>query len=448
MPAPARYASDDADVSLLAQPLHFEFSGRSAPNRFLKSAMTEKISSWDNTDLSKRGIPTRELANLYRRWGEADIGLVLSGNIIIDAENLEDVGNAIIPRDAPFSGERFEAFKAVGSAGTKHGNLLIGQVSHAGRQVADSIQKHPISASDIQLQGEMMGKTFAKPRAATQEDIDNVVEGFTHAAEYLEKAGWDGIELHGAHGYLLSQFLSPTTNLRTDKYGGSLENRAQIIVEIAQKIRQRTKPNFILGIKLNSVEFQDKGLQAEEARTVASILEKNAFDFIELSGGTYEHMAFKYTKESTLKREAFFAEFADLIAPVLTKTKVYLTGGFKTVGGMVAALQSVQGVGLARAFAQEPRLAKDILQGKVKAAIEPAYSPDDFASSFGAADLHIKQISRDQEPLDVSTEANLKILHETQGKWFQSLSGPDGDKQYGMINLLNATPMPYGPQVA
>ena len=115
--------------------------------------------------------------------------------------------------------------------------------------------------------------------------------------------------------------MSPTTNQRTDKYGGSLENRARLIVEIAHETRKRTSSNFILGIKLNSVEFQDKGFNPEEAKELCKILEDNKFDFVELSGGTYESLAFGHKRESTKKREAFFMEFADLIAPVLSKTK-------------------------------------------------------------------------------------------------------------------------------
>ena len=283
-----RYESEDVSPAPLGKPLQFEFSGRTAPNRFLKGAMTERLSSWDAKKLEARGIPSKGLINVYRRWGEGGIGLQLSGNIMIEYDHLEAAGNPIIPRKSPFDGERFEAFKEMAVQGKAQGSLMVGQVSHPGRQVQETIQKHPISASDVQLEGNVMGMTFAKPKAATDEDIANVIEGFAHAAEYLEKAQWDGIELHGAHGYLLAQFLSPTTNHRTDKYGGSLENRARLILEIAQAIRKRTSSKFILGIKLNSVEFQDKGFTPEEAKKLCAMLEENRFDFVELSGGTYE----------------------------------------------------------------------------------------------------------------------------------------------------------------
>jgi 2,4-dienoyl-CoA reductase-like NADH-dependent reductase (Old Yellow Enzyme family) len=160
-----------------------------------------------------------------------------------------------------------------------------------------------------------MGMTFAKPHAATTEEIHQLIEGFAHAAEYMEKAGYDGIELHGAHGYLLAQFLAQSTNQRTDKYGGSLENRARLTLEIAQEIRKRVSSDFIVGIKLNSVEFQEKGFRTEEARELCSLLEENRFDFVELSGGTYEKFAFEHKKDSTKKREAFFIEFAEQITP-------------------------------------------------------------------------------------------------------------------------------------
>lgn len=141
--------------------------------------------------------------------------------------------------------------------------------------------------------------SFAKPHAASAQEITDIIEGFAHAAEYLEKAGFDGIELHGAHGYLLAQFLAQTTNKRTDKYGGSLENRARIILEIGDEIRKRTQPGFVLGIKMNSVEFQEGGFQPEEAKKLASMLEEHKFEFVELSGGTYENLKFGHEREST-----------------------------------------------------------------------------------------------------------------------------------------------------
>ncbi|EIM82147.1 FMN-linked oxidoreductase [Stereum hirsutum FP-91666 SS1] len=215
----SRYQSTDVDPSPLGKPLHFAFSNRTVPNRFLKGAMAENLSSWSPTDIPSRGVPSANLVNVYRRWGQGGVGLLITGNIMTDYVHFESKGNPVIARDAVFEGERFE--------------------------------------SDVQLKVSFGTTSFAKPRAATLEDIREITKAFTHAAVYLEKAGFDGIQLHGAHGFLLAQFLSKTTNLRTDAYGGSLTNRARLIVEIAQSIRRATSPSFILGIKINSQEWQD-----------------------------------------------------------------------------------------------------------------------------------------------------------------------------------------------
>ena len=379
-----RYPSSGGSASDLGQPLHFAFSGKTASNRFLKGAMTERLSSWSATDLPKRGVPSSELINVYRRWGEGGYGVILTGNVMIEYDQLEAPGNPIIARGSEFSGERFEAFQKLGAEAKKEGSLIVAQVSHPGRQTASVLQSDPVSASDVQLEGSLMGMTFAKPHAATQDEIKRIVDGFAHAAEYLHKAGYDGIQLHSAHGYLLAQFISQTTNKRTDQYGGDLAGRSRIIIEIANEIRRRVPDSgFIVGIKLNSVEFQQGGFPPEDAKELVKILEDTKFDFVELSGGTYEHLAFKHKRESSKKREAFFLDFADEIVPGLTKTKTYVTGGFKTVGAMSDALKTVNGVGLARPACQEPALPKEILSGKVQGAIKQLFDDNDFGTFVG-----------------------------------------------------------------
>lgn len=438
-----RYESDDVDVSPLGQPLHFEFANRDAPNRFIKGAMTERLSSWDPENLPARGIPSKNLVNVYKRWGEGAIGVILSGNVLFEYDHLEAAGNPIVPRGAPYSGERFEGFSAMAAAAKAHGCLAVAQVSHPGRQVENRIQKSPISASDVQLEGTIMGMSFNKPRAATEQDIADIVEGFAHAAEYLEKAGWDGVELHGAHGYLLAQFLSPTTNRRTDKYGGSLENRSRLIMEIAAEIRKRVSKSFIIGIKLNSVEFQEKGFNPEEAKVLCKILEDNEFDFVELSGGTYEKLAFSHTRESTKKREAFFMEFADLIAPVLSKTKTYVTGGFKTAGAMVDALKIVDGIGLGRPLCQEPHFCADILAGKIKGAIKVAVPDSDFGMTNVIAGTQIRQLGKDQVPVDMSDEKNMDPFMKDMAAWGKKMGGDSRMAEYGYVDLTSEA-KPYG----
>jgi 2,4-dienoyl-CoA reductase-like NADH-dependent reductase (Old Yellow Enzyme family) len=446
--ASTRYESDSSDTSLLGQPLEFEFSGQTAPNRFLKSAMTERMASWDPENLEARGVPSRELVNLYKRWGEGDIGLIITGNIMIEYDHVEAAGNCVISRKSPFSGERFEAYKAIAAAGKKHGSLFVGQLNHPGRQVSSNFQKNPISASDVRLEGKILGATFEKPRAATKDDIDNIVDGFAYAAELLEKAGYDGIELNAAHGYLIAQFLSCTTNRRTDQYGGSVRNRTQIIVEIAKAIRGRVSSRFIIGIKLNSVEFQENGLNPEEAKEICKILEENKFDFVELTGGTYEKLAFGHQRESTKQREGFFLEFAELIAPVFSKTRTYITGGFKTVGAMNEALKAIDGVGLARTLAQEPRLCKDILNGKITSAKRQATDDNDFAITNIAAGAQLVQIGEDHEPIDLSSQGNLDALMKDLGVWIEQTTNDSGMKRHGYANITSVAAVPYGTSLA
>ena len=443
----ARIASDDVDVSPLAQPIHFEFSGKTAPNRFLKAAMTERLSSWDPKDLRNRGVPSRDLINVYKRWGEGGMGTILTGNIMIAYDQLEAPGNPIIPDDATFSGDRFEAFKEMGAVSKAHGSLVVGQVSHPGRQTEERLQPNPVSASDVQLEGEVMGMKFAKPHSAVEGEIHRIINGFTHCAVFLHKAGYDGIELHGAHGYLLAQFLSNTTNKRTDQYGGSLENRARLIVEIAQSIRQKlpTSSGFMVGIKINSVEFQQGGFTSEEAKELCTILEENQFDFIELSGGTYEQLAFGHKRESTKKREAFFLEFADKIVPGLHKTKTFITGGLRTVGAMVEALKTVDGVGFARPVCQEFHFCKDILDGKVKGAVDQKLDQNNFGLTNVAAGTQIRQVGKDQEPIDLSKQQNVDAFMKDMGTWGQKMQEDAASmNMYGYVDITSAKAQPYG----
>ncbi len=451
-PNSPRYDSSSSNVSPLAEPLTFPFTpSKTAPNRFLKGAMTERLSSWSATDLPARGVPSPELINAYRRWGEGRIGLILTGNIMIEYDQLEAAGNPIIPReDNSFSGKRFEAFKEMGAASKKDGSLVVGQVSHPGRQCESRIQKDPVSASDVQLEGNVMGMTFNKPHAASTAEIERLVDGFAHAAEYLYKAGYDGIQLHAAHGYLLAQFLSQTTNKRTDDYGGSIANRARIILDIARAVRQRVPKEaaFLLGIKLNSVEFQAGGFQPAEARELCAMLEDARFDFVELSGGTYEQLAFKHKRDSTRAREAFFLEFAEEIAPALKSTRVYVTGGFKTVGAMVDAMKSVDGVGLARPVCQEPRLCADILSGKVTGAIRQKFDQDDFGLTNVVAGTQIRQIARDAEPLDGSREKDVEGFRTDMGAWAEKMGSDKGMERYGYVDVESLPAVPYGTAAA
>jgi hypothetical protein len=218
-----------------------------------------------------------------------------------------------------------------------------------------------------------------------------------------------------------------------------------LIIEIVQEVRKRVSASFIVSIKLNSVEFQDKGFSPQDAKELAIMLEENSFDFVELSGGTYESLAFNHQRDSTRKREAFFLEFADMIAPVLTKTKTYVTGGFKTLGAMVNALESVDGIGLGRPTAQEPRLPRDLLAGKVTGTLKllPGHDPDDYMITNLAGGAQLKQIGLDQEPIDLSTEENTKAFMQDLQTWTGKMAEDTGMEHAGWLDIMTAAVFPY-----
>ena len=158
--------------------------------------------------------------------------------------------------------------------------------AHGGRQVPSHVNKHPVSASDTQCP-EAMGMTFAPARALTVDEIHDLVQRWGWASEQLYKAGADGMQMHCAHGYLGSQFLSPRVNKRTDQYGGNFENRARFIMEVFAEVRKRVPDTkFMMTIKINSADFADGGFSAEECEAMCEKLEAVGVDLIELSGGT------------------------------------------------------------------------------------------------------------------------------------------------------------------
>ncbi|KAJ9112636.1 hypothetical protein QFC19_000656 [Naganishia cerealis] len=392
--------------AILGEPITFP-NGMSAPNRFLKSAMTERLCTYDDNDLDARGKPTPEYVKTYEEWGKGQIGVVVLGNIPIHREGLEAKKNAIIDKTSTW--DPVEAFKPVIAATKAHGSLCIGQLTHGGRQVSEDVSKHPVSSSDVQSPP-LGGMTFAKPRPLTIEEINDLVDRWAYAAEVLYKAGADGAQLHGAHGYLLSQFLSSRVNKRTDDYGGPLENKSRIVFRIIDEIKKRVDTSkFILSMKLNSADFAEGGFTGDESKILCQQLEAAGLDLIELSGGTYESLAFEHKRESTKQREAYFIEFAQQVRPMLKKTVLCVTGGFRSAHAMAEAVSSgaTQMIGLARPLTAEPYLCRDILAGKSQGA-----KPNKGTSALttGLSIIQIGAMSTGQPIPDLSNEATCKDL--------------------------------------
>ena len=307
------------------------------PNRICKAAMTEGLAT-------PKGLPSAELNRLYELWSDGGAGILLSGNIQVDADHLERPGNVIVDRIP--DNEMQAALASWAQAGTRNGNHFWAQISHAGRQTQTNVNKHPKAPSAVAVG--LPGGQFGEPVALTAAEIVDITERFGICAKACQEAGFTGVQVHAAHGYLLSQFLSPRTNLRTDNYGGPLENRARALLQVVAAIRQAVGPNFPIAVKLNSADFQKGGFEFADSIQVAKWLEEASVDVIEISGGTYEQpqllgvegveeVAEQEVKASTVAREAYFVDFA-LAMQEEVSIPLMVTGGFRRKQAMEEAL--------------------------------------------------------------------------------------------------------------
>lgn len=344
-------------AQVLAQPFTLP-SGAVVRNRLMKSAMSESLATWDNR-------VTPELVRLYGRWADGGTGLLVTGNVMIDRRALGEPGNVVLEDDRDM-----DLLRQWAQAGTRNGTQLWMQINHPGKQVMRSLNTEAVAPSAIPFENRELAAVFLKPRALTEAEIRDLIQRFGRTAELAKEAGFTGVQIHGAHGYLVSQFLSARHNQRTDQWGGSPENRRRFVLEVYREMRRRCGPGFPIAIKLNSADFQKGGFSEEESLDVIRALAEAGIDHIEISGGTYEApaMAGKRqapVKESTRRREAYFLEFAEK-ARAAVKTPLAVTGGFRSLQGMAEAIAggAVDFVGLARGIAIEPDLPNRLLAGR------------------------------------------------------------------------------------
>ncbi len=255
----------------------------------------------------KAQLPDERLITLYRQWGAGDTGLLITGNVMVHAEAMTGPGGVVLDADSPL-----EPFAAWARAGKTGGAAMWMQISHPGRQVQANMPGVVWGPSDVAVELGRHSKRFGQPVAMTGQQIADTITRFATTARRAEQAGFDGVEVHAAHGYLLSQFLSPLVNTRTDEWGGSLENRARLLLEIVRAIRGEVAPGFSVAVKLNSADFQRGGFDADDARKVIDMLAPLGVDLVELSGGSYESPAMtgRPADERTAAREAYFLELA------------------------------------------------------------------------------------------------------------------------------------------
>ena len=323
---------------ILQQPLNLP-CGAIISNRIVKAAMTEGLAD-------PNGLPTSNLERLYGIWSDGGAGLLLSGNVQIDAQHLERPGNVII-QSKP-DNILAHRLKSWAIEGARNGNHFWAQISHAGRQTQTNINKTPKAPSPIRVA--LPGAQFGRPVALSSEEIEEIIRRFGVAAIACQQAGFTGIQIHAAHGYLISQFLSPLANVRTDRYGGTLRNRARILVDIIKSVRLAVGKSFPISVKLNSADFQKGGFNFRDSLQVTKWLEEIGIDLLEISGGTYEQPKLlgmegvgeyeeQEVNESTSQREAYFADFSTEIRKHI-EIPILLTGGFRSRDAMINAIES------------------------------------------------------------------------------------------------------------
>ncbi len=325
-------------------------------NRIAKSAMCENMSPKDHA-------PNKELIHAYERWTNGGPGLMMTGNIMIDARAIGEPGNIIIEDRS-----NFELLSQWANVVKDSGIHLWPQLNHPGRQALSPINKEVVAPSSVSTNIKGMSFLFKKPRTLTESEIEEIIDRFGTSAEICKEAGFTGVQIHGAHGYLVSQFLSPLTNQRKDKWGVSLENRMRFVLEIYRNIRSRVGDQFPIGIKINSADFQRGGFSEDESMEVVKILASEGMDLIEISGGTYERPAMigSSKKKSTREREAYFLDYVEKVRKFIN-TPLMLTGGFRTTAAMEQALNqgALDIVGIARPFTLYPELPRKIFDGSL-----------------------------------------------------------------------------------
>ncbi|MEM9104185.1 MAG: NADH:flavin oxidoreductase/NADH oxidase family protein [Pseudomonadota bacterium] len=352
----------------------FSVNGKvSAKNRFFKSAMSEVLATIGE------GLPNRQHLEVYRRWAEGGTGIIVSGNVMIDPTALGEPGNVVLENDRHL--DRFAEWTSVVHAADPDIQFWM-QINHPGKQSPKFLSAQPVAPSAIAL-GKGLEAAFVKPRALEADEISALVKRYATTARLAREAGFDGVQIHGAHGYLVSQFLSPHHNQRTDEWGGTPENRRRFVLEVYRAIRAETGENFPVSIKMNSADFQKGGFEGDEAYAVVDALSAEGVDLIEISGGNYESPAMTGARQSTAEREAYFLDFA-AEARTRSETRIAVTGGFRSVAAMEAALASgaTDFVGLARPLTLDPDLPKN------------AATDSDYVMNVGRPSTGIRSLDR------------------------------------------------------
>ncbi|MCT2545069.1 MULTISPECIES: NADH:flavin oxidoreductase/NADH oxidase family protein [Streptomyces] len=391
-------------TSELFSPLSLR-SGQVLNNRIAKAAMEENMAAGGQ-------LPDKELSGLYRRWAAGGTGLLITGNVMVHAEALTGPAGVVLDAAAPL-----EPFAEWARAGKSGGGSIWMQINHPGRQIGSDMPGVVWGPSAVAVDLGRHSSRFGRPVAMTPEQIRATVTRYAVTARRAEEAGFDGVEVHAAHGYLLSQFLSPLVNKRTDQWGGSLENRARMLLDIVRAVRAAVSPSFAVAVKLNSADFQRGGFDADDARQVIEMLAPLGVDLVELSGGSYESpaMSGRPADDRTQAREAYFLDLAkDLVGT--SPLPLMLTGGITRRETAQRVLDSgVAVIGMGTALAVTPDLPELWRTGReADRQLRPVtWSDKALASAAGMAQVRhqMRRIARGSRPTP-NTHPAIALLAE------------------------------------
>jgi 2,4-dienoyl-CoA reductase-like NADH-dependent reductase (Old Yellow Enzyme family) len=341
-------------VTALHDPLTLP-CGLVLPNRIMKAALSEALGT-------KRNAPDERLERLYTAWGSGGYGLIVTGNVMVDRTQLGEPGNVVIEDERDL-----DALSRWAKTTKDAGVPIFVQINHPGRQ------SNPLALGHVPVAPSAVPLNFpgaSTPRELTSGEIEDIIDRFATTAAVCETAGFDGVEIHGAHGYLVAQFLSPLSNQRDDEWGGDPQRRMRFLVEIIRRIRSRVSPSFAVALKLNSADFQRGGFSEDESRGVLAAVASEGLDLIEISGGSYEQPAMMgAAAESTRAREAYFLEYARTVRELIGDVPLAVTGGFRSRAAMHDAVSNGECdvIGLGRPTATTTDAAQQILAGHTEA---------------------------------------------------------------------------------
>ena len=321
-----------------------EINGMKLSNRFVRSATWEGMA----TD---EGAVTPRLIEVYERLARGEVGLIISSHVYVRKD-----GQAGLFQLGIYDEGLLEGLRAMTKAVHAENGKIVAQLAHAGLFGNTRLSgEEPIAVSSLE------GYEHPARKVMDAADIEGMVEAFRRAADRAKRAGFDGVQLHAAHGYLLNQFLSPSFNKRKDGYGGPVENRARAVLEVLRAVRETVGGDFPVLIKMNSEDFLEGGLTVQDSSEAALLLQKAGIDAIELSGGTFLSGKFGPSRGGikSEEREAYFKEAAKLFKKKLA-VPVILVGGIRSF--QVAESLVEEGfadyVSMSRPFIREPDLVR------------------------------------------------------------------------------------------